>query len=141
MCKSDNWVHTALTAGVPHHRYASCQTSCGAYTRKLESKEESNANVVMAMKRAAVFYKFKDELLSYLAPAFIKINIDFCTAKQGREVCFVTFFWVLLFPAWPREKELFCTGGFCNVVKGEVSQVTDVYCVNDFFFFRFRSIF
>lgn len=89
--------------------------------------------IIMTVKGAAIFQKFKGKLLYYLAPAFIKINVDICKPKQGRGVCFVIFFWVLLFPVWVMQKELFCPGSFCTVVKGGCSQATDLYRVRDFF--------
>lgn len=97
----------------------------------------SDEKIIMTVKGAAIFQKFKGKLLYYLASAFIKINVDICKPKQGRGVCFVIFFWVLLFPVWVIQKELFCPGSFCTVVKGGCSQATDVYCVRDFFPFLF----
>lgn len=59
----------------------------------------------MAVKRAAIFHKFKGQMLYYLVPVSIKNRVTF-VSQNKRGVRFVTFFWVSFFLVWVREGEL-----------------------------------
>lgn len=86
----------------------------------------------MAVKRAAIFHKFKGQMLYYLVPVSIKNRVTF-VSQNKRGVRFVTFFWVSFFFGVGKGGGTACTGSFGIVGKGGSSQVTDVYCIRVFF--------